>query len=125
MSDLAALLLADLLTDLDNFDPESGYTVARMAEVYRGFLANPATYEQYAGLARSFRDLAALDADPLRPPETDSEPSCCEYACYEDPGCSCPGCVGQRSVEVRNMARTVAILCLVGMVALVLLAARR
>lgn len=40
-----------------------------------------------------------LNRDPLRSPGTD-EPSCCEYACYEDPGCACDGCEGQRPAHV-------------------------
>jgi len=29
-----------------------------------------------------------MTTDDTRPPE----PSCCDYACYEDPGCACDGC---------------------------------
>jgi hypothetical protein len=30
-------------------------------------------------------------------PPTDDEPSCCELACYEDPGCACEGCGGSHA----------------------------
>ena len=47
------------------------------------------------------------------PPATDTEPSCCELACYEDPGCACPGCEGQRSVGSESRGTWVGCLLLV------------
>ena len=41
--------------------------------------------------------------DPLRAPETDDETSCCELACYEDPGCTCDGCGGSVDDEDRGV----------------------
>jgi hypothetical protein len=38
------------------------------------------------GVVRIAAIRAALDGEPR------AEPSCCELACYEDPGCSCDGC---------------------------------
>jgi hypothetical protein len=36
------------------------------------------------------RFLATVDA--LRAAPDPAEPTCCELACYEDPGCACDGC---------------------------------
>ena len=76
--------------------------------------------------AAAWRDAADW---PWLPPETDDEPSCCEYACYEDPGCTCDGCNGQRSVDERGLWVGCVLLLIAfaaGVaVALVLLATRR
>jgi hypothetical protein len=50
------------------------------------------------------RDAATILA-VLPPDWCGHEPSCCEYACYEDPGCSCDGCELIRLRKIEEAAR--------------------
>lgn len=57
-------------------DPDCGVTGCPLARGHRG---------PHIDAPEPMTRTAALDVE-------DPEPSCCELACYEDPGCACEGC---------------------------------
>lgn len=62
---------------------------------------------------RCARHIEAMRAYAANPDPLTVEPSCCELACYEDPGCSCPGCDDR--CASRDWSRVISLLCVVGM----------
>ena len=63
-------------------DPESGFLHTAHAMWHMGALTS-----------FQLRGIGTDDRAPV------NEVDCCDFACYEDPGCMCGGCIGQRDPE--------------------------